>query len=567
MGAATSRQLQEDAARRREHTKRCRERRRLMREAVRLRRHLAASHAGYLRSLTHAASALTRFAVGEPLPVSDHARPAVLVHRAVVAPSTPPPLLRSIEQQWRSAQGGGVGVDDDLVGGAPSVRTRAEGGEEELRTMVVRHRSLAEVAAGLEEYFLEASVAGDAVSSLLEASNAEFKRGSNSILGALCCLSAPSSAHDRVDDSINGGHRHSSTLQQQLAWENKLYREVKVRERLQVRHDKKLAELRDQEYSRKIDVDILKLKAEWDKARVQLATASEAVDASSAAIAELRDTRLARQLLGLCHATLDMWRAMRQQHEAQSLIAQQLRGLSSRTSMEPTTEIHHETTRALEAAMASWCGALGHMAKHQRDYVHALHGWLKLTLNAPVDGAEAASPIAAELVAFVERWGQVLDRVPCADVLKSIKSFAGAVRALYALQSDELRVARRVSQYSRELDRKSRMLRQVEKSYYDSNVPVGFSLWQRGMRPWGYDGMRAHDARDEVAQRTGEIAECRRMAEDEMRKHAKAIDATRSAAVTGVQGKLPAVFQSMAVFSASLAHALEAVCRQGTHVQ
>jgi hypothetical protein len=40
---------------------------------------------------------------------------------------------------------------------------------------VVRHRSLAEVAAGLEEYFVKASVAGDTVSSLLEASTTEFK--------------------------------------------------------------------------------------------------------------------------------------------------------------------------------------------------------------------------------------------------------------------------------------------------------------------------------------------------------------------------------------------------------
>jgi len=41
--------------------------------------------------------------------------------------------------------------------------------------MVVRHRSLAEVAAGLEEYFVKASVAGDAVSALLEATTTEYK--------------------------------------------------------------------------------------------------------------------------------------------------------------------------------------------------------------------------------------------------------------------------------------------------------------------------------------------------------------------------------------------------------
>ena len=152
-----------------------------MREAVRLRRHLAASHAAYLRSLGVVASALTRFAVGEPLPVSDHTPPAVIAHRPVVVPSSPPPLLRAIEQPQPQGearqQEGGSGVSADVGVAAAPTRTEGVGvggAEEELR-MVVRHRSLAEVAAGLEEYFVKASVAGDTVSSLLEASTTEFK--------------------------------------------------------------------------------------------------------------------------------------------------------------------------------------------------------------------------------------------------------------------------------------------------------------------------------------------------------------------------------------------------------
>jgi hypothetical protein len=339
---------------------------------------------------------------------------------------------------------------------------------------------------------------------------------------------------------------------------------MQARERLQTKHDKALAELRDQEYSRKIGVDILKLKSAWERARAQLATSNQSVHATASAVAGLRDTNLARQLLELCHAALDMWRAARQHHEAQSAVAQQLRGLSSRTSMDPTTEIHHEATRALESAMNAWHTATSHVAKQQRDYVHAVHGWLRLTLT-PVDGGAQAdsssSPVvAAELAAFVDRWGKVLDRVHCDEVLKSIKNFAGAARALYGLQSDELKVARRVRQYSRELDRKSRMLRQVEKSYYDSYMPGGFSMWHWG-RPWREEVRQAHEAQHEVAQRKDEIAACQKTLEDEMRRHAKAIDATRSGTVSSVQGKLPAVFQAMAAYSASLAHALDAVCR------
>ncbi|XP_037447642.1 protein ROLLING AND ERECT LEAF 2-like [Triticum dicoccoides] len=566
MGMAWSRQ-QGDAARAaaREHTRRCRERRRLMREAVRARRQLAASHAGYLGSLGLVASALTHFALGEPLPVSDHTPPAVLVHRPAPAPSTPPPLLRSIQP----AQQDGAAA---AAAEAPPAAARTEGGVvggEDLR-VAVRHRSLAEVAAGLEEYFLRATAAGDPVSKLLEAGNAEYSGGASSFFGVLCCMSSsssPSVSHDGVDgmhDRI--GKRHSSTLQQLMVWEKKLYKEVKARERLQVRHDKKLAALRDQEYSRKINVDIQKLKGAWDRARAQLATASEAAHAGSAAISELRDTHLARQVLGLCHATRDMWKAMRQHHEAQCLIAQQLRGLSGRTSMDATTEIQHGATRALEAAMSAWCAALGHLAKHQRDYVAALHGWLKLTLAPSADGAPA-SPVAAELAAFVDRWRQALDGVHCAEVLKSIKNFAGATHALYAHQGDELRAARRVAQCTRELDRKSRMLRQVEKSHYDSYAPAGLALWNRGRHWMEHDMRQVHHAHNEVVQRKEEIDACRRKLEGEMKRHAMAIDATRSSAVAGVQRTLPAVFQAMATFSASLATALDAVCRHGSDVQ
>jgi hypothetical protein len=53
--------------------------------------------------------------------------------------------------------------------------------------------------------------------------------GSHSFLGALCCLSAP--AVDRID-SMSGRQRHSATLQQLLAWEKKLYKDVKVNKKL-----------------------------------------------------------------------------------------------------------------------------------------------------------------------------------------------------------------------------------------------------------------------------------------------------------------------------------------------
>uniref|UniRef100_A0A452YVT2 DUF632 domain-containing protein n=1 Tax=Aegilops tauschii subsp. strangulata TaxID=200361 RepID=A0A452YVT2_AEGTS len=85
---------------------------------------------------------------------------------------------------------GQIGVRRD---GAVRVRRRANAAEEgpersevgdsfstvtgatEMR-MVVRHRTLSEIVAAIEEYFVKAADAGDSVSELLEASRAQLDR-------------------------------------------------------------------------------------------------------------------------------------------------------------------------------------------------------------------------------------------------------------------------------------------------------------------------------------------------------------------------------------------------------
>ena len=93
MGCAASKVEQEDTVRR------CKERRRHMKDAVAARQLLASAHADYLRSLRVTAAALSRFAQGHPsLAVSHHTAP-VLLSAAAPPPAagaaralpTPPP--------------------------------------------------------------------------------------------------------------------------------------------------------------------------------------------------------------------------------------------------------------------------------------------------------------------------------------------------------------------------------------------------------------------------------------------------------------------------------------------
>ncbi|KAL6008435.1 hypothetical protein ACLOJK_033945 [Asimina triloba] len=110
--------------------------------------------------------------------------------------------------------------------------------------MVVRHRNLAEIVKAIEEYFEKAAAAGGRVSDLLETGRAQFDRSfrqlkktvyhSNSVLSNLSSSwtsKPPLAIRYRLDagtlEDSGGGKSHASTLERLLAWEKKLYEEVK----------------------------------------------------------------------------------------------------------------------------------------------------------------------------------------------------------------------------------------------------------------------------------------------------------------------------------------------------
>jgi hypothetical protein len=88
MGCTASKVEQEDTVRR------CKERRRHMKDAVAARQLLASAHADYLRSLRVTAAALSRFAKGHPsLAVSHHTTPVLL---SAAAPPPAPSAARAL---------------------------------------------------------------------------------------------------------------------------------------------------------------------------------------------------------------------------------------------------------------------------------------------------------------------------------------------------------------------------------------------------------------------------------------------------------------------------------------
>lgn len=451
--------------------------------------------------------------------------------------------------------------------------------------MVVRHRTLSEIVAAIEEYFVKAADAGDGVSELLEASRAQLDRNfrqlkktvyhSNSVLSALSSTwtsKPPLAVRYKLDTNAlemesTEGKSHGSTLERLLAWEKKLYEEVKARESVKIEHEKKLSTLQSLEYRGRDSAKLDKTKASINKLQSLIVVTSQAATTTSTAIVRVRDTELAPQLVELCFALLSMWRSMNHFHEIQSEIVQQVRGLVDNSLAESTSDLHRLATRDLEAAVSAWYSNFNRLIKYQRDYIRSLYGWLKLTLfqvDSVAPQQAHASLISRELTSFCDEWKQALDRLPDAVASEAIKSFVNVVHVIYTKQAEEMKIKKRTETYAKELEKKANSLRAIEKKYYQSYSMVGL-----GLPGSGRDGIEGHsfDARDPLSEKKTEIAQCRRKVEDEITRHAKAVEVTRSMTLNNIQTGLPGMFQAIAAFSSTVAEALDVVCRRAGSVR
>lgn len=438
--------------------------------------------------------------------------------------------------------------------------------------MVVRHRDLSEIAAAIKDYFEKAASAGESVNELLETGRAQLNRSfrqlkktvyhSNSMLSSLSSTwtsKPPLAIKYQLDAGAmvdsGGSKSHGSTLEQLLAWEKKLYEEVKTREGVNIEHERKLSSLQSQEYKGEDEMKLDKTKTSIKRLQSLIVVTSQAVSTTSSAIINVRDTELAPQLVDLCHQLMYMWRAMNQFHELQDHIVQQVRGLVNQTSKgESTSELHRQATSHLESTVSAWHSSFCRLIKYQRDYIRSLHGWLKLTLlHVGTDNTNGTSDPSAssELLAFLDEWKQALDRCPDTVASESIKSFVNVIHVISVKQAEELKIKRKAESVSRGLEKKASALRNLEKKFYQSYSTVGLGI---------PDGGQIIDARDPLADKKMELAACQRRVEDEMSRHTKAVEVTRSMTLNNIQTGLPGVFQAMTGFSGLFTEALEGVC-------
>ncbi|KAF6170807.1 hypothetical protein GIB67_015759 [Kingdonia uniflora] len=226
-------------------------------------------------------------------------------------------------------------------------------------------------------------------------------------------------------------------------------------------------------------------------------------------------------------------------HQVQAHIVDQLKFVSTIPATDPTSEIHRQSTLQLEGEVQQWYQSFCDLVKTQRDYIHSLTGWLRLSLFQFNHNSLSKTTQDSSIYSFCEEWQQALDRIPDKVASEGIKSFLTAIHAIVVQQSDEQKQKKKSESAFKELEKKLVDLRSLECKH---NPTV--------------------ELRDPVAEKKVKVAILRVKAEEEKTKHEKLVSVTRAMTVNNLQMGFPNMFQALTGFSSVCTKTFETLNNQ-----
>ncbi|XP_058192460.1 protein ROLLING AND ERECT LEAF 2-like isoform X4 [Rhododendron vialii] len=410
----------------------------------------------------------------------------------------------------------------------------------------------------LDDCFLKASESANDVSKMLEAnrlhyhSNFADNRGhidhSARVLRVITwnkSFRGLPNTDDGLDDfDSEENETHATVLDKMLAWEKKLYDEVKTGEQMKIEYQRKVASLNKlKKHGARIE-SIEKAKATVSHLHTRYIVDMQSMDSTVSEINRLRDEQLYPKLVALVDGMAEMWEHMKVQHENQKKISTALKSLDISQSAKETTEHHHERTVQLLVIVQEWHSQLHKLMTHQKTYIKALNNWLRLNL-IPVDtnlkekvsspGRTQSPPIQALLCL----WHDQLEKLPDELAITGITSFGAVMNTIVQIQVDEMKLRDKCEQTQKELNRKTRQFDDWYKKYMQKRTP-----------PDEVDPDRSED-KDLVAERKLAVDTVKQKLEDEEEEYQRQRVHVREKSLTALRTQLPELFRVLSEFSSS----------------
>ncbi|XP_016453738.2 protein ALTERED PHOSPHATE STARVATION RESPONSE 1 [Nicotiana tabacum] len=420
--------------------------------------------------------------------------------------------------------------------------------------------NLLQIFSELDDCFLKASESAHEVSKMLEAnrlhyhSNFADNRGhidhSARVMRVITwnrSFRGLPNADDGLDDFDSEEHEtHATVLDKMLAWEKKLYDEVKAGEQMKLEYQRKVASLNKLKKRGTNTEALERVKATVSHLHTRYIVDMQSMDSTVSEINRLRDEQLYPKLVALVDGMAIMWETMRGYHVSQSKIVQALRSLDISQSPKETTEHHHERTLQLYVVVQEWHSQFDKLVTHQKHYIKALNNWLKLNL-IPIDTnlkekvSSPQRPQTPPILSLIHAWHDYLDKLPDELARTAIYNFSAVINTIFEYQKEEMKLKDRCEDTRRELNKKTR---QYEDWYH--------KYMQRRTPPDEMDPDQAHED-SLVVDRQLQLEALRKKLEDEEEAYQRQCLQVRDKSLTSLRSRLPELFEAMSDFSLACA--------------
>ncbi|KAJ6394556.1 hypothetical protein OIU77_023707 [Salix suchowensis] len=341
----------------------------------------------------------------------------------------------------------------------------------------------------LDDHFLKASESAHDVSKMLEAtrlhyhSNFADNRGhidhSARVMRVITWNRSIKGTPD-LDDGKDDFDReeyetHATVLDKMLAWEKKLFDEVKAGELMKYEYQRKVNSLNKQKKRGTNSESLEKLKAAVSHLHTRYIVDMQSMDSTVSEINQLRDEQLYPKLVDLVAGMVDTWDTMRAQHEAQSKIVNALRSLDTSQCPKETSEHHHDRTFQLLVVVQGWQSQFCKLIDNQKAYIKALNNWLKLNL-IPIESSlkeKVSSPPRVQnppIQQLLTAWHDFLDKLPDEVARTAINNFASLIHTILQNQEEEMKLKERCEETRKELSQKTRKFEDWYRKYTQQSM-------------------------------------------------------------------------------------------------
>ncbi|GFZ08435.1 DNA ligase [Actinidia rufa] len=419
--------------------------------------------------------------------------------------------------------------------------------------------NLLKILGDIDDHFLKASEAAQEVSKMLEAtrlhyhSNFADNRGHIDHAARVMQVitwnrsfrGVPNGDGVKDDFDTDDYETHATVLDKLLAWEKKLYEEVKAGELMKLEYQRKVSLLNKLKKRNASTESLEKTKAAVSHLHTRYIVDMQSMDSTVSEVNHIRDNQLYPKLVALVNGMAKMWESMCMHHDNQLKIVTDLKSLEVSGASKETTKHHHGRTIQLWTVIQEWHSQFEKLVTNQKQYVQALNSWLKLNL-VPIESSlkeKVSSPPRIQnppIHPLLHSWHDHLEKLPHEVAKSAIVSFAAVIKTIIVHQEEEMKLKDKCEETRKELLRKSQLFDEWYQKYM-----------QRRNTPDEADPERGGgtNTKELVSEKQVVVESLRKRLEEEVEAHRKHCVQVRDKSLGSLKIRLPELFRAMSDYS------------------